>query len=56
MFTNVITQSVDTQIRSVISELVPKYDRNSNGRLSPSELQGFLNEAMHVLGWEIEVT
>jgi hypothetical protein len=56
MLANVITPLVDTQIRNVIADLVPKYDRNGNKKLNLQELIGFLNEAMDLFGWEIKVT
>ena len=56
MLDNIITPVVDTQIRNVITELVPKYDLNCNGKLNVQELVGFLNEAMLRFGWSVKVT
>jgi hypothetical protein len=51
-----ISPVVDSQIRSVIITLFPKYDKNQNGRLTANELTGFLNDAMDLFGFKLTVS
>jgi hypothetical protein len=47
---------MDRQIRNVIIELFPRYDKNNNNKLSASELVGFLNDAMDLFRWKVRVS
>lgn len=51
-----ISPVVDSQIRSVIISLFPKYDKNQSGRLTANELTGFLNDAMDLFGFKLTVS
>lgn len=34
---------IDSKIKTAITELFPKYDKNKNDKLSADEIQGFIN-------------